>query len=66
MIYAPLSDLLRQANINNENKFMTFSDSSWKDCLDTGIITGAYTIFYQCGPVDYGTHFPGTVAQSGA
>ena len=26
---APLSDLLIQANINNENQLMAFSDSSW-------------------------------------
>ena len=27
--YAPLSDLLRQASIKNENYFMAFYDSSW-------------------------------------
>ena len=43
---------------------MDFSDSSWKDCPDTGRITGAYIIFYQGGPIDHGTHVPGPVAQS--
>ena len=41
----------------------TFSDSSWKNCPENGIIIGAYTIFYQNGSIDHGTHVPGTVAQ---
>ena len=43
---------------------MAFSDSSWQDCPDTGISTGAYIIFYQGGPIDHVTHAPGPVAQS--
>ena len=61
---APVSDLLRQASINTENQLMAFSDSSWKDCPDSGIITGAYITFYQCGPIDHATHVPVPVAQS--
>ena len=38
---APLSDLLRQSNLNTEYQFMDFSDYSWQDCPDTGRITGA-------------------------
>ena len=45
---------------------MAFSDSSWQDCTETGISTGAYIIFYQGGPIDHGTHVPGPVAQSSA
>ena len=45
---------------------MAFSDSSWQDCPDTGISTGAYIIYYQGGPIDHGTHVPGPVAQSSA
>ena len=41
-----------------------FSDSSWKDCLDTGRSTGAYIILYQGGTIDHGTHVPVPVAQS--
>ena len=44
---APLSDLLRQANIKTENQLMYFSDSSSQYCTDTDIITGSYIIFYQ-------------------
>ena len=62
----PLSDLLIQANINNENHFMIFSDSSWEYFPDTVIITGAYIIFYQGGPLDHFTHFSGPVDQSSA
>ena len=29
---APVTDLLRQANINTKNHLMDFSDSSWQDC----------------------------------
>ena len=42
---APLSDLLRQASIKNENSLMDFSDSSWQDFPDTGKSTGVY-IYY--------------------
>ena len=33
---APLSDLLRQANIKTQNQLTAFSDYSWQDCPDTG------------------------------
>ena len=45
---------------------MDFSDSSWQDFLETGRSIGAYIIYYQGGPIDYGTHVPGPVAQSSA
>ena len=61
---SPVTDLLRQANINTKNHLMAFSDSSWKDFPDTGRITGAYIIFYQGGTIDHGTHVPGPVSQS--
>ena len=61
--YAPVSDLLRQSSIKTENQLMGFSDSSCKDFPDTGIITGAYIIFYQGGTIDHGTHVPGPVSQ---
>ena len=63
---APVSDLLRQAIINTEDKLMALSDSSWKDCPDTGRRTGAYIIFYQGGPIDHGTHVLGPFSQSSA
>ena len=46
---SPLSDLLRQVSINNENQFMVFSYSSRKDCPDTSISTGAYLPFINMG-----------------
>ena len=63
---APVTDLLRQANIKTKNHFMAFSDSSWQDCPDTGRSTVAYIIFYQGGPIDHGTHVPVPVSQSSA
>ena len=64
--YAPVTDLLGQANIKTKNHLMAFSKSSGQDCPDTGRSTGAYIIFYQGGPIDHGTHVPGPVAQSSA
>ena len=61
---APVTDLLRQANINPKNHLMAFSHYSWQDCPDTGRSTGAYIIFYQVGPIDHVTHVTGPVAQS--
>ena len=63
---APVTDLLRQANIITKNHLMAFSDSSWQGCPDTGRSTGASIIFYQGGPIDHGTHVPGPVSQSSA
>ena len=63
---APVTDLLRQANIKTENHLMGFSDSSWKYCPDTVRSTGAYIIFYQGRPIDHGTHVTVPVAQSSA
>ena len=61
---APLSDLLRQANINTENQLMVFSDSSWQDCPYTRKTTRKYIIFYQGGPIDHSPHATGLVVQS--
>ena len=63
---SPVTDLLRQANIKTKNHLMDFSGSSWQYFPDTGRSTGAYIIFYQGGPIDHGTHVPGTVTQSSA
>ena len=60
---APVTDLLRQANIKTKNHLMDFSGSSWQDFPDTGRSTGAYIIFYQGGTIDHDTHVPGPVAQ---
>ena len=63
---APVTYILRQASITTKNHLMDFSDSSWKDCPDTGRNTGAYIIFYQGDPIDHVTHVPVPVAQSSA
>ena len=63
---APVTDLLRQANIKTKNHLMAFSDSIWQDFPDTGRSTGAYIMLYQGGPLDHGTHVPVPVSQSSA
>ena len=45
---------------------MVFSDCSLQDFPDTYRSTGAYIVFYQCGPIDHCTHVPGQVDQSSA
>ena len=63
---ASVYNLLIQDSIKTDNHFMDFSDSSWQDCTDTGISTGAYIIFYQGETIDHGAHVPGPVSQSSA
>ena len=43
---------------------ITFSDSSWNDCVGTGRSTGGHITFIQGGAVDYGSHLPVPVAMS--
>ena len=43
---------------------MVFSDSIYHYCPDTGIITGAYILFYEGGSIDHITHVPHPVDQS--
>ena len=43
---------------------ITFSDSSWNDCIDTGRSTGGHITFIQGGAIDYGSHLPVPVAMS--
>ena len=64
MKYAPLSDLMKQDNINTENQLVLLYDSSWKACPDTCRNTVAYVIFYQGGTIGNVTHVPGPVSQS--
>ena len=63
---APVTDILRQANIKTKNHLTAFSGSSWQYFRDTERSTGAYIIFYQGGPIYHGTHVPGPVAKSSA
>ena len=63
---APVTDLLRQANIKTNNHLMALSDYIWQDFPDTGRSTGAYIILYPAGKIDHGTHVLGPVAQSRA
>ena len=63
---APLSDLLVQARIKTENKFMVLSHYIWQDFPDTGRSTGVFIMFYQGGPIDHYTNVPGPVSQSSA
>ena len=66
MKYETLSELLRQASINNENQLMDLPDSSCQYCPETSISTGSYIIFYQGRTIDHNTHVTLLVHQSSA
>ena len=65
-IDSPLYRVLLENNIPDapKNCAITFSDSSWNDCVDTGRSTGGYISLLQGGAVDYGSHLPVPVAMS--
>ena len=49
----PLSNLLRQASIINDNQLIVFPDSIWQDFLDNFRSTGAYIVFNQSVSIDH-------------
>ena len=55
---------------NNNNikvsrgSIITFTDSSWNYCVDTGRSTGGYIAMIQAGAVDYGSQLPVPVVVS--
>ena len=63
---SPLYKILIENNILDitAEGAITFSDSSWNDCIDTGRSTGGYISSLQGGVVDYGSHLPVPVAMS--
>ena len=63
--HSPIHKMLKDNNIQiTEETVLTFTDSSWNDCVDTGRSTGGYIILRQAGAVDYGSHLPVPVAMS--
>ena len=48
----------------DEDTVVTFTDSSWNDCIDTGRSTGGNCSIMQWGPVDHSSHLPIPVAMS--
>ena len=61
--YAPLSDLLIQAIIKIDKKWMVFYDPNWQNYPYTDTSTGEYIVFYQGVTIDHCTHVSGPVAQ---
>ena len=62
---SPLFKLLHSNGIYmDKDSDIMFSDSSWKDCKDTGRSTSGYLGFSQVGAIDYGSHLPIPVAMS--
>ena len=56
--------LTENKNTIDEDTVVTFTDSSWNDCIDTGRITGGNCSIMQGGPVDHSSHLPIPVAMS--
>ena len=63
---APVWKLLTQVDTKLDNYIISFSDSSWQDCIDTGKSTGSYIILYQGGVIDHASLVPTPVAMSSA
>ena len=60
-----LYSVLRENNIKvSQDSIITFTDSSWNDCIDTGRSTGGNITMIQAGAVDYTSHLPVPVAMS--
>ncbi len=66
LLDAPVSRLLFEHALDPTVPLITFSDSSWQDCPDTGRSTGGYTAFFQGGVVDSSSGLPEPVALSSA
>jgi hypothetical protein len=59
---APVAHLLFEYGVDPSAPLITFPDSSWQDCLDTGCSTGGYVVFMQGGVVDSASSMPDPVA----
>jgi hypothetical protein len=66
MSEAPIARLLFEHGVDPLVPLITFSDSSWQDCADSGRSTGGYHIFMQGGIVDSASCMPDPVALSSA
>ena len=62
---SPVYKILIENKIQiDEDTVLTFTDSSWNDCIDTGRSTGGNCSIMQGGPVDHSSHLPIPVAMS--
>ena len=62
---SPVYKILIENKIEiDEDTVVTFTDSSWNDCIDTGRSTGGNCSIMQGGPVDHSSHLPIPVAMS--
>ena len=62
---SPLHKPLKENGIIMKfDSIITFTDSSWNDCKDTGRSTGGHVTLIQGGAVDYGSHLPIPVVMS--
>ena len=60
-----LFQLLKNNNIQiSEDTVVTFADSSWNDCIDTGRSTGGNISLTQKDAADYSSHLPVPVEMS--
>ena len=62
---SPVYKILEENKIKiDDDTVVTFTDSSWNDCIDTGRSTGGNCSIMQGGPVDHSSHLPIPVAMS--
>jgi hypothetical protein len=63
---SPITRLLSSNGISLDYPFITFSDSSWNDDIDTGRSTGCFMIICMGGVVEHSSNMPDPVALSSA
>jgi hypothetical protein len=63
---APIYKMLKSVNMESNEPFLTMSDSSWNDDVDTGKSTGMFQNYYQGGCVDHSSNMPDPIALSTA
>ncbi len=61
---SPITRLLSSNGISLDNLLYTFTDSSWKDDIDTGRSSECFMIFYMGGVVEHSSNMPDPVALS--
>jgi len=66
MTSSPLSDLLLQYKVNDNNFFVTFTYSSWNNDIDTGRSKGVFLVFYMGHAVEHSSNILDPVALSSA
>ena len=64
--HSPIFPIVKALTSETTYKTVTFTDSSWQDCIDSGRSTGLYAIFHHGNLIDYASFLPKPEAMSTA